>query len=259
MEQFSAVGFYDIAARLYYLQAALGEANANEMHGTQPFKPQGSAFIALTNIRKECSKIGLKASIKCVDNVLEFGSEGTTTGNIRQGLNELARLIRWEMEEHLFLFIAPSRAGRYDQTEAFGTEVATNFPSAAFDIRESGNCYAAARYTACVFHLMRSLELGLTAFARIFSVPSDRTNWHNIIQDIEKEIRNMGNDPNKTADWKVKQEVYSQIASSFMIFKDAWRNYTAHARGKYLEEEADAIYRNVQAFMKRLAESGISE
>jgi hypothetical protein len=52
---------------------------------------------------------------------------------------------------------------------------------------------------------------------------------------------------------------YSQIASSFMIVKDAWRNYTAHARGKYTEEEADAIYRNVGSFMKRLAEHGIHE
>ena len=106
---------------------------------------------------------------------------------------------------------------------------------------------------------MRSLELGLTAFARIFWVPSDHTNWQTIIQEIEKEIKNMGQNQNKTSDWRVKQEVYSQIASSFMIFKDAWRNYTAHARGKYTEEEADAIYRNVHAFMKRLAENGIRE
>ncbi|MGE0404985.1 MAG: hypothetical protein AB7O65_01705, partial [Candidatus Korobacteraceae bacterium] len=57
-------------------------------------------------------------------------------------------------------------------------------------------------------------------------------------------------------DWKVKHEAYSQAASTFVFFKDAWRNYTAHARGKYLECEADTIFRNVGLFMAKLAQMG---
>jgi hypothetical protein len=44
-----------------------------------------------------------------------------------------------------------------------------------------------------------------------------------------------------------------------MILKDAWRNYTAHARGIYTDEQADAIYRNVEAFMQKLAGIGLRE
>jgi hypothetical protein len=105
---------------------------------------------------------------------------------------------------------------------------------------------------------MRVLELGLAAFATVFNVSSDHTNWHNIIEQIESKIRDMGKDPNKAADWKEKQELYSQVASGFMIFKEAWRNYTAHARGKYTDNEADSIYRNVCDFMQRLADMGLS-
>ena len=62
---------------------------------------------------------------------------------------------------------------------------------------------------------------------------------------------------NKSAEQKTKYEEYNQAASSFRIFKDAWRNYTAHSRGKYTEEEADGIFRNVEAFMRKLAELGL--
>ena len=36
---------------------------------------------------------------------------------------------------------------------------------------------------------MRVLEIGLCIFADRFGVPSDHTNWHNIIEGIEKAIR----------------------------------------------------------------------
>ena len=63
----------------------------------------------------------------------------------------------------------------------------------------------------------------------------------------------MGSDPAKPPDWKGLQEFYAQAASFLGITKDAWRNYTAHARGKYTEEEASQILGNVRAFMQKLA------
>ena len=102
-------------------------------------------------------------------------------------------------------------------------------------------------------HLMRVLETGLSVFAAKFSVPADHANWQNIIERVEKAIRGMGTDPAKAPDWKDQQEWFSQAASHFMLFKDAWRNYTAHARGKYTEEEALIIFGSVRAFMQKLA------
>ena len=53
---------------------------------------------------------------------------------------------------------------------------------------------------------MRALEIGLAVFANRFNVPSDHTNWQNIIEEMEKALRSMGSDANKTADWKDQQE-----------------------------------------------------
>jgi hypothetical protein len=64
----------------------------------------------------------------------------------------------------------------------------------------------------------------------------------------------MGIDPTtRPANWKDQQEFFSQAASHFMILKDAWRNYTAHERGKFTEEEAETILINVRSFMQKLA------
>jgi hypothetical protein len=90
-------------------------------------------------------------------------------------------------------------------------------------------------------------------FAVTFGVPSDRTNWGTIIEGIEKAVRNMGSDPNRQQDWKEQQEFFSQAVSHFMFIKNAWRNYTAHARGSYTEEQAFEILSNVRAFMTTLA------
>jgi hypothetical protein len=100
---------------------------------------------------------------------------------------------------------------------------------------------------------MRVLEIGLSVLAKRFGIASDHTNWHNIIEPVEKAIRGMGSDPAKLPDWKEQQEFFSQGASHFMFLKDAWRNYTAHARGKYTDEEAETILINIRAFMQKLA------
>jgi hypothetical protein len=61
------------------------------------------------------------------------------------------------------------------------------------------------------------------------------------------------------SDCKDQQEFYSQAASHFVVFKDAWRNYAAHCRGKFDEQEASDIMTAVRAFMDKLASGGLRE
>lgn len=142
----------------------------------------------------------------------------------------------------------------YDGPPLFGNQVDTQFPSSSFEIAEAGKSFAIGRYTACVFHLMRALEKPLCAFAKVFNIPFAHSNWGPIIDQLESKINDMGKDPNKAPTWKDDQVYYSQAASHFIIFKNAWRNHTAHGHGKYTEEEAEMILRGVKVFMQKLAE-----
>jgi len=76
---------------------------------------------------------------------------------------------------------------------------------------------------------------------------------------LEASVRNLANDPDRPVDWKDQQEVFSQTASHFMVMKNAWRNYTAHAHGFFGEEEAENIMTNIRAVMQKPAAEGLQE
>lgn len=279
MEKFSATEFYKIGLVLESIRGLLGYAGQPPMlpapagDAVDVYNARRAAFpiddilksslvMMFETARNESEKIGLIHSFKSCKRTLEGLNDGLikTQGDAVSEISHLHDLIISEMEEGLFLCVPSEKVRLYEQVEPFGVAVHTAFPSIKFDAQEAGNCLALGRGTACVFHLMRVLEIGLVTFAKLFpSVPTNKENWQQIIEKVESEIRAMPHLLAKPTDWKEKQEQYSQTANSFMFFKDAWRNYTAHARGKYTEDEADGIYRNTRAFMQSLTKLGIAE
>ena len=171
---------------------------------------------------------------------------------IQHQLRELLQRLEDELELQVFYQIESQKA-RFDKDpEGFwGKEIPKAFPSALPELVEAAKCYALGRNTACVFHLMRGLEVSLSCMAKAFGVPSDHTNWQSIIEQVESRIRELPR--TKPPDWKEKLEFFSQAASHFMVLKDAWRNYTAHMRGRYEEGDALRIMDNVRGFMEKLS------
>lgn len=167
---------------------------------------------------------------------------------------QVSQSVENELSLRAFFAISPDKTKLYsDAVEPFGAAVAVAFPSISFDAGEANRCYALGRNTACVFHLMRVMEIGLAAAAARFSVSAAHANWETIINQIEKGVSGIEKDPNRSPDWKDEREFYSQCVSHFRVVKDAWRNYTAHARGKYDEQEAFDMLGNVRAFMQKLS------
>jgi hypothetical protein len=212
----------------------------------------------LRAVEEICRSMELPMSALHASQLVE-ACAGPAADTLDRGMAErvstmLSVTIENETSLRLFFSLSAEKAKYYsDSPRIFDDAVADSFSSSSFDASEASRCFALGRNTACVFHLMRVLEIGLTVFANRFNVPSGHTNWHNIIEGIEKGVRNMANDPNKQPDWKDEQEFFSQAASHFMFVKDAWRNYTAHARGKYDDNEAETIFINVRGFMQKLA------
>jgi hypothetical protein len=262
MEQFSAGYFYLLGKYFVALQTDMFlDPYKQEVlfDPTRLMQPVGEAqrnkiSENLKQIARMCSSVGLTIATATAQQFAEdISNKPLAYQVVSQRVSNISDVIEKEFKDRLFMYIPADRASYYDKDSLFGDEVRSSFPSAAFDIMESGNCYAAACYTATVFHLMRVLEIGLSVLAGQFGVPADHTNWHNIIEQIEAKVRTMGSDPNKVQTWKEDQEFYSQAASHFMIVKDAWRNYTAHARGKYSQEQALSIMMNVRVFMQTLS------
>ncbi len=71
------------------------------------------------------------------------------------------------LERRKFMFITPDQAAYWNNPKLFGRAFISSFSSAAkFELVETGNCYAAGRWTACVYHSMRLAEYGLRKLAR---------------------------------------------------------------------------------------------
>lgn len=219
----------------------------------------------LEYVKKTCFRAGLAVTSETIAEIQSALSTPPEPNQrplhyqwLMDKIKNVQDLVRKEAKTKVFLYVPPEKMRFWptmDKQDVFGEEVGGAFPSAKFDAAEAGTCLALSRATACVFHLMRVLEIGLGVLGSMFSISLAHTNWAPAIEQIESKIRDMHKDPiwKVMPDCKEQQEFYAQAASHFGILKDAWRNYTAHARGIYTEETAQRIFDNVGDFMQKLA------
>jgi hypothetical protein len=191
--------------------------------------------------------------------IRRLSSPGMDTSNFEAMTTlfvELTGNVQHHLTRDLFLCIQKPKIDYILRPrEIFGQQVLDSFPSAAYDLLEGSTCFALDRWTATVFHLMRALEASLSVLGAVFNVSLAHTNWAPAIEQIESRVRDMHKDPIWKAmpDCKEQREFYAQAVSHFGVLKDAWRNYTAHIRGKYDEREAADIMTSVRAFLQKLA------
>lgn len=130
----------------------------------------------------------------------------------------------------------------------FGDSVDNAFPSAAQEIADAAKCRALGMWTAVVMHLMRALEDPLAALGR--HVGTDITaNWNSALNQIDAKLK----EHNKRSVGEDGEQWAAEASAHLRNIKNAWRNHAAHGRARYNEEEAVAIWNNVQALMQTLA------
>jgi hypothetical protein len=130
----------------------------------------------------------------------------------------------------------------------FGKKVATAFPDAAWEIREAGSCYALARNTAAVFHLMRAVEHGMRSLAVAVGVttktlPLEYQEWHNLIEQIESHAAGI-DQWGRSAELTNARQFFKRIIADLYSFKDDVRNVTMHTRNKPYDSPSALGVRN---------------
>lgn len=258
MQRFSAGAFYRIGKLLEELRhvwsqpVGVGDAAYSFVKRPDPFVQEGDA-TALANllalIRENCDSVGLNLSVRAIDSLSQTLQQpnAITYKQVPSRIEELDRRIQDEMRNHLFMFIPPKDAEKYDKAELFGVAVNTKFPKAQFDIIEAGNCYAAGRGTAAVFHLMRVMETAVQAFGSVLGISLvNEKNWQVILNEIHKAIKTLPAKDQRTIE-------LSEAAANLYSVKLAWRNPVMHPKEIYTQEEAKKILDATQNFMEHLA------
>jgi hypothetical protein len=168
----------------------------------------------------------------------------------------LKKRIDDELKNRKFLAIAPDRSRFYRSPELFGADVTKKFPSASYDIEEAGTCYACDRPTACVFHLMRVMEVGLRVLGSSLGNPDldakRNPSWERILKPCDDELKKPV--AQRSSFWRQDDLFFSNATANLRAVKDAWRNPTLHIEANYDGERAHEILNTVKAFMRHLAQ-----
>jgi len=187
------------------------------------------------------------------DRLLSNIENEISTAQILHDVNDLrGRLI--DQIDNIYL-VSLSKAERdiFDPAEPlFGPEVTSKFPTALFDIDEGAKCLATGRYTACCFHLMRVMEIGVQKLGKKLKVKIDprRETWHQILLHANKSIDSL---PAKSASQKARKAKMATCSAHLNNVRIAWRNEVMHPKATYTEEEAKDIFGHVKTFMRDLS------
>ena len=162
-------------------------------------------------------------------------------------LNTLNRTLAAQMQSRVVI-VFDSRNSKYilDDSSPFGAGVDDAFPKAAEEISEAAKCLALQRHTACVFHLMRAMELAVARLAEAIGTgkPTDKE-WGKILSDIGQAIEAL---PKGS-----ERDRWSESHSHLYHVKQAWRNDTMHPKKTYSEEQSQAVFDAVRSFFMHLA------
>ncbi len=172
-------------------------------------------------------------------------------------LDEVRHNLISELGDHVFLCIPASDKELFVEPEGYWSQaLILAFPDARQDMRQCVQCLALEMWTASVFHAMRAVQHGLRRLADrlgvTFAKDFDALNWNEIIDGIDKKLRDM-KQQKKNAATDAEVHFAAGVSSHFFGVKEAWRNYVMHGRSTYDEEQARSIAATVRAIMQALA------
>lgn len=192
-----------------------------------------------------CQSADLKLSLLAARRIrgLLMGTRPMKYAEVKPLLHDFFHRISDEIESARFFAVPERVLLDFKEADGFGFQVARAFPSAKTDIQESISCYILGRHTACVFHLMRVLEIALKSFGDWLGVPLLKSpTWGEIINSIEN-----------SRGQKKPTDQLSEVIFHLANIKNAWRNPTMHVERTYDEDLARDLLRETKRFTVQLA------
>jgi hypothetical protein len=175
-----------------------------------------------------------------------FDPERTNLYQFAMAFSSFRQLLENDLSSILLLTVPPETAAFYRSTSYFGEEAQAAFPSAQSDMVDACTCYALGLNTACVFHVMRVLEVGLQALAKDVGVAWTPDPWGQNLKNIEEAVQALHRTHPKKA-------FYSDCCTEFKYIKDAWRNVIMHLSYSYDEKDAKRILEHSRNLLKTIA------
>jgi hypothetical protein len=204
-------------------------------------------------MRQACLTCGMAGVIPELDRVLILVGPQTFAPRlgISQAINHLLSRIKDDLALQKFYRVVPEDFSFYGRADLFGEVVAKKFKGAEADIRNAGNCLALGQGTACVFHLMRAMELAVRQLSvRLKVTIKPQTTWRVMTGQMDDKIKKM---PENTDRLKRKKNDWESARANLHQVGSVWRNNTMHPATSYTPSQARDVLGAVRIFMVGLA------
>jgi hypothetical protein len=173
-------------------------------------------------------------------------------------LDELSSRFADETESTAFFFMTPEKRAYFEGRTPFTAKsdpelIERQLPTIHREGLQAGKCFAIGQHTACVFHLLRSMEVAIklvTVELGVTEPTSDsERSWGRRLPTIKAKLdQNHKANPN----WPDKQ--FFELAHAFFeAVRNPLRNRTMHVDSEYDEESAQDIFNATGALMRHLA------
>jgi hypothetical protein len=208
--------------------------------------------VALNLVRDASKLAGLKIKPD-IDRLEQLiwafeGAPRTGGAGIATSITHLLSRLQDELSERHFVRVTD--ASLYGRSDLFGPEVVKKFKTAAPDIENAGNCLALEQGTACVFHLMRAMEVAVRQLGRRLNITiTPQTTWRQMTGQMDDKIKKM---PDATDVQKRKKNNWEGARANLHHVGSVWRNNTMHPATSYTPSQALDVLNASRVFMNGL-------
>jgi hypothetical protein len=199
----------------------------------------------------EAEDLSLPMTAKLARRMAEtLNAHSVDTDFFEAGLDSLESRFEDEIEDRKLFLVKPELFGFYQNTELAGEQFKSNFPRGNIELIEAANCLVLDRHTACVFHLMRALDIALNALQADLGIPlpsnlAART-WGRTLERIKVAIDAHAGSPDK-------KEFYATAYTFIQAVKAPFRDTTMHVESSYDQASAQSVFNVALEVLKHLA------
>ena len=258
--------FYKIITELRDIRGTLGrprnDSISDEVYYMVHFATCERVNSLLIALKPHLEALGAKIAIQAIDEHAIYLIRGAVFAEdgLFAALDDIDTQIKRELKSVTAFVLSPSEQRLYEPKEPlFGMEVDSKFKrKARREIDAAGKCLALQCYTACVFHLMRTVEVAIESIRTCLELPVPKKGqhkaWGAALDLFRKEIESRESlgyrhQWNSMADKKFFDEVYMLL----MAIKDGCRDDTMHIESDYNEQEAEHLFALTKGFMRKVA------
>lgn len=260
MLEINGVAFYEATTELARIKTII-DASLNDEDRNAVVAPEVRARFLndLDNLMTTLLVIGARVTWMAADDLRRalFDPESTTTyGQMGLAIQDIGGRFRHELMLVKLYVISGDKTGLLNGADyLLGQPTADRFKDVWFECEEAAKCLAVGRPTACVFHTMRMLEVGIRALSKRLGIEnptkSTQRNWGAILSTIKTAIDSKFPQSSRLA--HTEGALLESIYASLDAIKNPWRNATMHVEEIYTDSEALHILQCSATLIQKMA------